>query len=99
MEQYCIYLNKRTKERECRFYFPRSNIVEAKVTKEMNLEHWMFVVKRNNQLVNHFNYILITLWLVNIDIISCTDVNVVANYMGKYCSKAEKSTELYTNIV
>ena len=65
----------------------------------MNPEHWTFAAKRNDQLVNHFNRILIIFWLTNTDIALCIDINAVINYMGKYYSKAKKSIKSYINIV
>src|SRR6185437_5635287 len=98
-KQYCIRLNKRTKERLYRFYFPRPNAFEAKITREMNPKHWIYIEKRNDKLVNYFNRILTIFWLTNTNIALCTDINTVINYIDKYCSKAEKSTESYTNII
>ena len=94
-----MHLNKRTKERECRFYFPRPNTVEAKVIKEMNPKYWIFAGKRNDQLINYFNRTLTTFWLANTDITPCTDIDTVVNYMGKYCNKAEESSESYADII
>ena len=65
----------------------------------MNPEHWTFAAKRNDQLVNYFNRILTIFWLTNIDITLYTNINVVINYIGKYYSKAKKSTKSYINII
>jgi hypothetical protein len=65
----------------------------------MNPEYWIYAAKRNDKLVNHFNRTLTAFWLANTDIAPYTDINAVINYISKYCSKAEKSTESYSNII
>ncbi|KAF4993680.1 hypothetical protein FDECE_13356 [Fusarium decemcellulare] len=82
----------------CRFYFPRALHALPKVTREINPKFLMFDGSRNDHQLNNFNRTMILSWLANIDASPCTSLYAVVNYMGKYCSKSEVSTESFKDI-
>ncbi|KJK73750.1 hypothetical protein H634G_10986 [Metarhizium anisopliae BRIP 53293] len=65
---YCMQLNKRTKQVECRFGFPHGQRLLASLDKLPHSKHWCFRGERNDSQINHYNRLLTVAWLANTDI-------------------------------
>ena len=99
-ESYCLRLKKGCiGAKECRFYFPRSLRDEAAVSKDQNPHHWTFCPQRNDKLLNSYNAAMILAWMANIDTSPATSISVIVNYIGKYCSKEEKKSTSYQELL
>ncbi|EXU95371.1 PIF1-like helicase [Metarhizium robertsii] len=95
---YCMQLNKRTKQVECRFGFPHGQRLLASLDKLPHSKHWCFRGERNDSQINHYNRLLTVAWLANTDISPCTSLQQVVDYAAKYCSKSEKKSESFAQI-
>ncbi|KID81497.1 ATP-dependent DNA helicase PIF1 [Metarhizium guizhouense ARSEF 977] len=95
---YCMQLNKRTKQVECRFGFPHGQRLLASLNKLPHSKHWCFRGERNDSQINHYNRLLTVAWLANTDISPCTSLQQVVDYAAKYCSKSEKKSESFAQI-
>ncbi|XP_044717142.1 ATP-dependent DNA helicase PIF1 [Hirsutella rhossiliensis] len=89
---YCMQLNKHTKQVECRFGFPHGQRLLASLDKVPHSKHWSFRGERNDGQINHYNRLLTVAWLANTDVSPCTSLQQVIDYAAKYCSKSEKKT-------
>jgi hypothetical protein len=89
---------KGSTERECRFFFPRHIRDAAGLIQREGTNWWIFEAERNDQLMNHYVRAISLGWLANIDFSPCTSLQAVINYAGKYCTKAEKKTESYSQL-
>ncbi|KAM4061713.1 PIF1-like helicase [Hirsutella rhossiliensis] len=87
---YCMQLNKHTKQVECRFGFPHGQRLLASLTS--------FRGERNDGQINHYNRLLTVAWLANTDVSPCTSLQQVIDYAAKYCSKSEKKSESFAQI-
>ena len=96
---YCQRKNRRTNETSCRFYFPRNYRNSAEFTTQMNPNVWTFAAQRNDQNLNPYNRAISLIWMANTDISVCGDSNAVINYIAKYCSKAEKQSSSFRQII
>ena len=95
---YCLRKKKGSTEHECRFFFPRHIRDTAGLIQREGTSWWIFEAERNDQLMNHYVRTISLGWLANIDFSPCTSLQAVINYAGKYCSKAEKKTESYSQL-
>ncbi|KAF6820018.1 hypothetical protein CSOJ01_01086 [Colletotrichum sojae] len=95
---YCQRKKKGTDVVACRFHFPHPERPVPDVTKDFNLNHWIFVGRRNDEMLNHFSPALSVGWLANTDISPCTSAYAVVQYVAKYCSKAEVKTQTYKEL-
>lgn len=95
---YCMQLNRRTKQVECRFGFPHGQRLLASLDKLPHSKHWCFRGERNDSQINHYNRLLTVAWLANTDISPCTSLQQVVDYVAKYCSKSEKKSETFAQI-
>lgn len=95
---YCMQLNRRTKQVECRFGFPHGQRLLASLDKLPHSKHWCFRGERNDSQINHYNRLLTVAWLANTDISACTSLQQVVDYVAKYCSKSEKKSETFAQI-
>ncbi|KJZ68845.1 hypothetical protein HIM_11763 [Hirsutella minnesotensis 3608] len=95
---YCMQLNKHTKQVECRFGFPHAQRLLASLEKVPHSKHWSFRGERNDGQINHYNRLLTIAWLANTDVSPCTSLQQVIDYAAKYCSKSEKKSESFAQI-
>ncbi|KAM5354934.1 hypothetical protein ACJ41O_001580 [Fusarium nematophilum] len=95
---YCMQLNKHTKQVECRFGFPHGQRLLASLDKVPHSKHWSFRGERNDSQINHYNRLLTVAWLANTDVSPCTSLQQVIDYAAKYCSKSEKKSESFAQI-
>ncbi|KAF6834321.1 mitochondrial dna helicase [Colletotrichum plurivorum] len=97
---YCQRKKKGTDVVACRFHFPHPERLVPDVTKDFNPNHWIFVGRRNDEMLNHFSPALSVGWLANTDISPCTSAYAyaVVQYVAKYCSKAEVKTQTYKEL-
>ena len=95
---YCMQVNKRTKQVECRFGFPHGQRLLASLEKLPHSKHWCFRGERNDRQINHYNRLLTVAWLANTDISTCTSLQQVVDYAAEYCSKSEKKSESFAQI-
>ncbi|KAI8710750.1 ATP-dependent DNA helicase [Fusarium sp. LHS14.1] len=95
---YCMQLNKHTKQVECRFGFPHGQRLLASLEKLPHSKHWSFRGERNDSQMNHYNRLLAVAWLANTDVSPCTSLQQVIDYAAKYCSKSEKKNESFAKI-
>ncbi|KAM4060914.1 ATP-dependent DNA helicase PIF1 [Hirsutella rhossiliensis] len=95
---YCMQLNKHTKQVECRFGFPHGQRLLASLDKVPHSKHWNFRGERNDGQINHYNRLLTVAWLANTDVSPCTSLQQVIDYAAKYCSKSEKKSESFAQI-
>ncbi|XP_044716015.1 ATP-dependent DNA helicase PIF1 [Hirsutella rhossiliensis] len=95
---YCMQLNKHTKQVECRFGFPHGQRLLASLDKVPHSKHWNFRGERNDGHINHYNRLLTVAWLANTDVSPCTSLQQVIDYAAKYCSKSEKKSESFAQI-
>ncbi|KAM6513184.1 hypothetical protein FALCPG4_015646 [Fusarium falciforme] len=95
---YCMQLNKHTKQVECRFGFPHGQRLQASLEKVPHSKHWSFRGERDDSQINHYNRLLTVAWLANTDVSPCTSLQQVIDYAAKYCSKSEKKSESFAQI-
>ncbi|KJZ70977.1 hypothetical protein HIM_09632 [Hirsutella minnesotensis 3608] len=95
---YCMQLNKHTKQVECRFGFPHGQRLLASLDRVPHSKHWSFRGERNDGQINHYNRLLTVAWLANTDVSPCTSLQQVIDYAAKYCSKSEKKSESFAQI-
>lgn len=98
MPGYCLRMNKATKVVECRFFFPRELQEYALVTKNVNKKSWMFGAPRNQDRLNQCIPVIPIGWMANSDAQPAATYGGLANYVGKYVSKAEKKSDTYQEI-
>jgi len=99
-ESYCLRAKKGSNEaKQCRFYFPRRLRVQAAVTKDQNPKHWTFCPERNDKILNNYNPATTIGWMANTDTSPATSVSAIVNYIGKYCSKEEKKSTSYKELL
>jgi hypothetical protein len=59
----------------------------------------MFSPVRNDDRLNSYVRIITMAWKANTDFAPCTGSQAVMNYLGKYCTKEEKKTTTYMELV
>src|SRR6266571_1067279 len=59
----------------------------------------MFCLQYNNKLLNSYNAAIILAWIANINISPTISISVIVNYIGKYCSKEEKKSTSYQELL
>jgi hypothetical protein len=74
-------------------------MAEAAVTKEINHKPYIFGAARNQADLNQYCPLVTLGWLANTDLQPSTSLFAVVEYIGKYISKAEKSSISYADIV
>ena len=74
-------------------------MAEAAVTKEINHKSYIFGAARNQADLNQYCPLVTLGWLANTDLQPSTSLFAVVEYIGKYISKAEKSSISYADIV
>jgi ATP-dependent DNA helicase PIF1 len=89
-----------SREKLCRFYFERLQYELAVLSREMNPQYEMFDGARpNDGRMNNYIRGIALGWLANTDAPPCTSLRAVLNYIAKYCSKAEKQTQPYKEMI
>ena len=99
---YCLTIKKGATpdcEPTCRFYAPWEPRETPTVSKDLNPKHFMFSPVRNDDRLNTYNRLLTMSWMANTDVTPCTGSQAVLNYIGKYCTKEEKKTTAYVDLV
>ena len=89
---YCYKINKKTKQRECRFKFPKNMQETATIEKGDNGE-LEFKPRRNDPRLNKFHPFIIQLWRANMDIAPVISKRALICYLAKYISKSEVSSQ------
>src|SRR5437763_10412040 len=59
----------------------------------------MFVLQCNDPLLNPYMTTITIGWLANTNVNPPTSTKAVINYIAKYCSKAEKKSETYSDLL
>ena len=59
----------------------------------------MFSPIRNDERINPFNRTITMAWKANTDFTPCTGSQAVLNYLAKYCTKEEKKSMTYLDLV
>ncbi|KAK3931961.1 ATP-dependent DNA helicase [Frankliniella fusca] len=95
---YCLRVNKKTKQKQCRFKFPVNLQDKATIVKNSGGE-FEFKPERNDPLLNKFNKFLILLWRANIDIAPVLSEKALIGYLTKYVSKSETPSKTLTEIL
>ena len=98
-EAYCLRREKATGDLKCRFYFPRELEEEATVTDKYNPRQWIFAPSRNDPILNQYCPAVTLGWLANTDMSPSTSLAGALQYAAKYCSKAEKETTSYRQLI
>jgi hypothetical protein len=98
-ESYCLRKKKGTGVKICRFGFPRRTQNTAGLTTDLNPIYPMYAPQRNDPLLNPYMAPITMGWLANTDVNPATSSRAVINYIAKYCSKAEKKSETYTDLL
>jgi hypothetical protein len=70
----------------------------ALVTKNVNKKSWMFGAARNQDRLNQCIPVMTIGWMANSDAQPAATYGGLANYVGKYVSKAEKKSDTYQEI-
>ena len=83
---------------ECRFHFPKKLRSEPELIVREGRKAWVFEPERNDTHLNQYNPLVSLCWLANTDFSPCCDPQAVANYAGKYCTKAEEKSATYAEI-
>ena len=79
------------KNNSCRFKFPKELTDESRL--EFIDDVLTYFPARNNAYINQFNEFVIKLWRANIDFQPVTNPYLIAQYITKYITKAEKSSK------
>ncbi|KAH7082829.1 hypothetical protein BKA63DRAFT_529794 [Paraphoma chrysanthemicola] len=97
---YCLKVNKVTKQEECRFWLPDELRDQAKLGKHpASGRDWLwFFLMRNDGMINKYNRLVTMAWQANTDISPCTDPRAVIEYVVKYATKAEKKSLSYRDL-
>ena len=69
------------------------------MTRDQNPKHWTFCLQWNDELLNNYNAAIILGWMANLDTLPATSVAIIVNYIGKYCSKEEKKSASYKELL
>jgi len=99
---YCLRVKKGApadSEKFCRFWSPWELLEEPVVDKSRNPLHWMFLAIRNDDRINSYNRLITMAWKANTDFTPCTGSKAVLNYLGKYCTKEEKKSTTYVDLI
>jgi hypothetical protein len=97
---YCLKVNKTTKQEECRFWLPDEIRDHAKLQKHPapGREWLWFFPARNDGMINKYNRLTTMAWQANTDVSPCTDPRAVIEYVVKYATKAEKKSPAYRDL-
>ena len=98
-ESYCLRKKKGASIKSCRFRFPRPVQDAASLTTDLNPTYLTFAPQRNDPLLNPYMATITIGWLANTDVNPPTSSKAVINYITKYCSKAEKKSEMYSDLL
>ncbi|KAK3920379.1 ATP-dependent DNA helicase [Frankliniella fusca] len=94
---YCLRLNKQ-RETVCRFHFPFDINEAAELKLNDKSGNYEFIPERNDPLLNKHNPFIISTWRANIDLSPVLYKSAVIEYITKYVSKAEVSSNTLMDI-
>jgi ATP-dependent DNA helicase PIF1 len=97
-DTYCQRLNKKTGQKECRFYFPDEHWDEAEIKQHPERSWLQYYPPRNDGWVNKYNRLLSLAWQANTDVSPCTSMTAVIEYIVKYAGKVEKVSMSYKQL-
>jgi ATP-dependent DNA helicase PIF1 len=80
-DTYCQRLNKKTGQKECRFYFPDEHRDEAEIKQHPERSWLQYYPPRNDGWVNKYNRLLSLAWQANTDVSPCTSMTAVIEYI------------------
>lgn len=83
----------------CRFGYPFDPAEAAAVVKAVGTTYPRVFAARNDPRLNNYNRSVVLGWLANVDIIPRTGSMAVLNYIGKHCTNAEQSSEMYKGAI
>lgn len=101
-KEYCLRPKKGSREPDsesCRFFFPRPLRDTATIATENGGKIKKFQAVRNDALLNPYIPAFLLGWRANIDTAPCLNIATVVEYVGKYASKAEKSSKPMETLV
>src|SRR5436309_372153 len=98
-ESYCLRKKKGTSIKSCQFRFLQLVQDAASLTTDLNPTYLTFAPQRNDPLLNPYMATITIGWLANTDVNPPTSSKAVINYIAKYCSKAEKKSETYSDLL
>ncbi|XP_054290775.1 uncharacterized protein LOC129005792 [Macrosteles quadrilineatus] len=81
----------------CRFGYPKSIEEESHLEKNENGD-WVYTPKRNDELINDYNPFVAHVWRANTDCKVVTSLQMVVNYLAKYASKSEPTSQSFRDI-
>ena len=96
---YCLRTKKGSKEKICRFGFPRSLQETSTVTVEPDRGFWSFAPQRNDSLLNQYNPVLTMAWMANTDVNPITSLQAVIQYVAGYIGKGEKKSSSFRDFL
>jgi ATP-dependent DNA helicase PIF1 len=83
----------------CRFGFPFPETETSELKPAPGKTHPELLTKRNDPLLNSYNYTFILGWRANIDIRPVLNCDAVISYVAKYASKAESKSLSYKDLL
>ncbi|MCL7028421.1 hypothetical protein MKW94_024005 [Papaver nudicaule] len=93
---YCLRISKTTKQKVCRFRFPKEISNVSKLVEEpLKSNMFRFVGERDDDRVNSHNRSVLQTWRANIDWSPVTTVESVTQYIGKYAAKSEPASKTF----
>lgn len=99
---YCLRTKKGTladSDKFCRFWFLWRQQDQPSVDKNKNPAHWMFSAENNDSFLNSYQRLVTMTWKANTDFTPCTNAHAVLSYLAKYCTKEEKKSTTYLQLV
>jgi len=94
---YCLRRKRNSRQMSCRFGFP----IELEESSALRLDSgsWKFIPKRNDSLLQRYNRFVTQIWRGNTDFSAITSHDAVINYISKYASKGEHSSEAMSEVL
>jgi len=93
---YCIRIN-RSKEQICRFGYPKECNDHIFIREDKRGQPEV-ILKRNDPYINLYNRMQLQGWCANVDLKPVLSIHAVLQYISKYASKAEPSSNAFTDI-
>jgi len=81
---YCLRMNEKTKQTECRFHFPQELLNESVLRQREKSLDYEYLPERNDDHLNKFNPLIIETWRANMDIAPVFSKKAIFEYIAKY---------------
>ncbi|OWA50645.1 hypothetical protein BV898_15155 [Hypsibius exemplaris] len=93
----CLVMLKTTLEWICRFNFP-FDLSELSAVLKNAKNHWKFMPRRNDPLLNCHNPVLVQTWRANCDFQAIVSMDELKRYITKYASKHDTCSKSFADI-